>query len=228
MSTYTGLTWSLEGLGRTNWARPRLHVSRRPRSRSLGEATKSESRFRDLFLEPTNNSAAAALAVYYHERSRKLQERITREGESGPIQQTGFAQETIIQIFHTADGTHREEDSVCVRIGHEDWKNVATPLPSDAEALPLRIDFVSPLTVIDIARLRVTKSGQNLFDANKPADFDRIAVRGHVQRLAQPEFLRLKISGIDPQLYLPPLAAGDQPLRVEMRLRVHAQIITIA
>jgi hypothetical protein len=41
--------------------------------------------------------------------------------------------------------------------------------------------------------------------------------------LAQPEFLRLKITGIDPQLYLPPLAAaGDQPLRVEMRLRVHA------
>jgi len=87
----------------------------------------------------------------------------------------------------------------------------------------LRIDFVSALTVIDIAHLRVTKSGQNLFDASKPADFDKIAVRGHVQRLAQPEFLRLKITGLDPQLHLPPLAAaGDQPLLVEMRLRVHA------
>jgi hypothetical protein len=184
---------------------------------------KSESRFRDLFLEPANNSAAATLAVYYHERSCKLQERITHKRESGAIQRTGFAQETIIQIFHTADGTHREEDSVCVRIGHGDWKNVAIPLPSGAKALPLRIDFVSALTVIDIAHLRVTKSGQNLFDANNPADFDKIAVRGHAQRLAQTEFLRLKISGIDPQLYLPPLAAtGDQPLRFEMRLRVRA------
>jgi hypothetical protein len=59
----------------------------------LGEATKSESRFRDLFLEPTNNSAAAALAVYYHERSRKRQERIAHEWKSGATQQTGFAQE---------------------------------------------------------------------------------------------------------------------------------------
>ena len=135
-----------------------------------------------------------------------------------------FCARTIIQIFHTADGTHREEDSVCVRIGHGDWKNVAISLPPGAEALPLRIDFVSPHTVIDIAHLRVAKSGQNLFDANKPADFDQIAIRGDAERLAQPEFLRLKISGIDPQLYLPPLAAaGDQPLRVEMRLRVRAQ-----
>jgi hypothetical protein len=87
----------------------------------------------------------------------------------------------------------------------------------------LRIDFVSALTVIDIAHLRVTKSGQNLFDASKPADFDKIAVRGHAQRLNQTEFMRLKISGIDPQLYLPPLAAtGDELLRVEMRLRVRA------
>ena len=184
---------------------------------------KSESRFRDLFLEPENNSAAAALIAYYRERNCKLQERIVHEWEGGAIRQTALAQETTIQIFHTADGTHREEDSVYTRIGHGDWKNVAIPLPSGAEALPLRIDFVSALTVIDIAHLRVTKSGQNLFYANKPADFDKIVVRGHAQRLAQPEFLRLKITGIDPQLYLPPLAAaGDQPLRVEMRLRVHA------
>ena len=54
---------------------------------------KSESRFRDLFLEPANNSAAAALIVYYHERNCKLQERIAHEWKSGATQQTGFAQE---------------------------------------------------------------------------------------------------------------------------------------
>src|SRR5256885_10106964 len=47
-----------------------------------------------------------------------------------------------------------EEDSFYARIGHEGWKDVRIELPPGAAAAPLRIDFVSALTTIEIASLR--------------------------------------------------------------------------
>jgi hypothetical protein len=86
----------------------------------------------------------------------------------------------------------------------------------------LRIDFVSPLTTIEIALIRLTKGRVTCFAAPASTPFEAVKPSGDVERLPDPRALRLRVTGIDPQLYLPAvdLPAGDDPLTLEMRLRV--------
>jgi hypothetical protein len=182
-----------------------------------------ESILRDSLLDPKSESRAL-LVDYWRMRTRALRERMLNDWQTGEIRRGAWAQETVLQIFYSVDGAHREEDSTNVRVGHDAWKNICIKLPIEAGASPLRIDFVSALTVIDIAEVRVSQSGRNYFEAINPAGFDKIDVRGDAKRLPHEHFFRLKITGIDPQLYLPPVrvSSGEAPFTVEMRLRVHA------
>ena len=149
-----------------------------------------------------------------------MQEKIAQHWRDGSIRNTPFAQQTIIQVFHSSDGSHREEDSVYARVGHEGWKDVRIELPPDAGAAPLRIDFVSALTTIEIASIRLTK-GTVLYSAASKQDFESIDVRGDAERLPDGNVLRFKITGIDPQLYLPSISLPETaPLILQMRLQV--------
>jgi hypothetical protein len=192
----------------------------------LGIWEKSSPRsrpFLDLFFNTTRDSAA--LAAYYRDRVRELREKIAEQWRTGKIRETAFAQETIIQVFYTRDGRHCEEDSLYTRIGHDDWKEVSIKLPPGGSASPLRIDFVSALTVIEISSLRLISSGKSHFEAQAVEEFNRIRLGGDVERLPHPNHLLLKITGIDPQLYLPalvPISAHEQ-LVLEVRLRVWPQ-----
>jgi Methyltransferase domain len=181
------------------------------------------SAFRDAFLEPRTD--LAPLTSYYRERSRELHEKIAQEWRTGAIRETAFAQETVVQVFYTSEGTYRETDSVNARIGHNDWKDIWITLPPGAGAAPLRIDFVSALNIIDIAALRVLQSSEILFQATTASDFDKIDIRGDAERLPDPKLLRLKITGIDPQLHLPPLCKTNEesPLIVEMQARAKCE-----
>lgn len=174
----------------------------------------------DLLAPP--NERSAALAAYYSERANDVQKTIDQHWRDGTIRDTPFAQQTIIQVFYSRDGAHREEDSVYARIGHEGWKEIKIDLPSEAAASPLRVDFVSALFTIEIAMLQVTKGGVVCFSANDKAGFDSIALAGDAERLPHPAALRLRTTGIDPQLFLPSinLPPGDEPLALHMRLRV--------
>ena len=179
--------------------------------------------FLEQLLSPSNDSNGA-LAKYYSERAAELQRKIGHHWRDGTIRQTPFAQQTITQVFHTTNGAHREEDSVYARVGHDEWKEVRIELPPGAGAAPLRIDFVSALTTIDIASVRLRKGGSIYFSAPEETGFDSIGVSGDAERLAHPTALRLKVTGIDPQLYLPvvDLPPGDEPLVLELRLQVSA------
>lgn len=180
--------------------------------------------FRNVLLDG-NNESSVALIDYYCGKSREVREQIAEAWRSGTIRQSPFASETIIQIFYSSDGAHREADSVNTRIGHDAWKDVSIVLPPGAGTSPLRIDFVSSLNVIDIARIGVAQSDEKCFVAADPTDFDKIDIRGDVECLRHSKFLRLKISGVDPQLYLPPIACHtpDKPVTIDLRLRVHAK-----
>ena len=52
-----------------------------------------------------------------------------------------------------------------------------------------------------------------------------MTVRGDAERLPHEKFLRVKITGMDPQLHLPSLApeAPGQRLKLELKLRVSAR-----
>lgn len=175
--------------------------------------------FLEQLLSPPNEGSGA-LAKYYSERADELQRKIADHWRDGTIRQTPFVEQTIIQVFYTVDGAHREEDSVYARVGHEEWKEVRIELPPGAGAAPLRIDFVSALTTIDIASIRLRKAGSIYFSAPEETGFDSVRVSGDAERLAHPTVLRLKITGIDPQLYLPVVALPSSPEPVELELRL--------
>ena len=159
------------------------------------------------------NETSQTLARYYTERAAAMQEKIAQHWRNGSIRNTPFAQQTIIQVFFSNDGGHSEENSVYARVGHEDWKEVRIKLPPGAGAAPLRIDFVSALTTVEIASIRV---------AGERVALDSIALCGDGEKLPGENALRFKVTGIDPQLYLPAIEtpADTEQLVVEMRLRV--------
>ena len=159
-----------------------------------------------------------------------MQERIAQEWRDGSIRHSPFARQTVIQVFYTADGEHRAEDSVSTRIGHNAWKDVAILLPSGARAKPLRIDFVSALTTIDIAAINLAGATRPVYTATTVEDFNRILVAGDAERLPHDDGMRIQITGLDPQLILPPIetAPTDDPLRLQLRLKVHSEANVVA
>lgn len=167
------------------------------------------------------NESSAGLARYYSERAEKIQGKFTQSWRDGSVRSLPFAQQTTIQVFFSSDGSHSEENSLYARIGHEGWKDVRIELPPGAGAAPLRIDFVSALTTIEIASIAVMAGGNTYFRAEDRQQFDAIAVRGDAERLADATLLRVQVTGIDPQLYLPAIQTpADERLLLELRLRV--------
>lgn len=132
--------------------------------------------------------------------------------------------ESLIQVFYTANGGHREEDSIIAGVEQGDWEEVMITLPAGAAAAPLRIDLMRTFDLVDISELRVVTPLREYFSATTSPDFDQVTVAGDAQRVPHPDFLRLQISGADPQLFLPVLnvGTGEHPLRVRLRLRVHS------
>ena len=164
------------------------------------------------------------LAQYYRERARQLQEKIARAWRDGTIRQTAVAHQTTIQVFHSREGTHSEENSVDARVGHEIWKDVSIPLPRGAGAAPLRLDFLSTFTVVDLSLIRLASSTETFYLAENAAAFDRIKIAGDAERRPHKRYLRVKVTGVDPQLYFPPLDLPEegQEISLTLRLRVSA------
>ena len=132
--------------------------------------------------------------------------------------------ETIIQIFHSTDGSHSEANSVYARIGHDGWKDVSIALPRGAGAAPLRIDFISSMPAIEVAAVEISTETATLYRAQDPQAFEAIALAGDAERMAHPDYLRLRVTGVDPQLILPSLPAvpAGEALKVKLRARVSA------
>jgi hypothetical protein len=81
---------------------------------------------------------------------------------------------------------------------------------------------MSDFSVIDVAFIEVATEKTTLFRAGDPPAFKTIALTGDAEPMEHPDYLRLKVTGIDPQLILPSLP-GIQPneiIRVKLRLLV--------
>lgn len=168
------------------------------------------------------NASAMEMSAYYRHQARELQERIARHWTDRTIGQTAAGQQTIIQVFHTRDGSHRGDEYVLARIGHDEWKNVRIALPSGAGAAPLRIDFVSPFTTIDVEAIELVSGGQIVWTAREAALRDAVKSFGDADAVAGPSALRIRVTGVDPQLHLPPVdLSPDLPASVQLRLRVN-------
>ena len=161
---------------------------------------------------------------YYRRRNADLQEIMARQWRDGTIRSAPMASETVIQIFWTSDGGYAEENSTDIRIGHGEWKDVAVKLPTEMPISGLRIDFYSPLTMIEIAAIEVrTEVGTLVYRAENTAAFDSIALLGDCLRRSLDPFC-IEVTGIDPQLHLPPFPQRETGLKVRMQLRVRLSL----
>jgi SAM-dependent methyltransferase len=135
--------------------------------------------------------------------------------------------ETVIQVYYSTDGILREENTVFARASHDVWENIPIVLPEKAKCSPLRIDFMGPFDVIDIASISLRTPEKTIFRAENNRGLEAITIAGDAHRLANSEFLRVKITGMDPQLLLPPIAdvPGGKPLIIELRMRVHSRAL---
>ena len=135
------------------------------------------------------------------------------------------AVESLIQVFYSANGTHTEEASIVAGVAQGDWADKVITLPAGAVAAPLRIDFMRMFNLIDIAELRVTTATRECFAARTATDFNQISIAGDAERLPHSDYLRLRIIGPDPQLFLPVVQVdpGEQPLQIRMRLRIYLE-----
>lgn len=130
--------------------------------------------------------------------------------------------EAMVQVFYTTDGDYREEASVVAGVLQGNWRTVQINLPAGSGAHPLRIDFMRTGEIVEIARVSVQTARKEYFAAASPNEFNRITIAGDAERIADGKILRLKITGADPQLYLPRLdiPATEPQLSVALRVRV--------
>lgn len=162
------------------------------------------------------------LRDHYRQCQADLQAKIARQWSDGTIRSSPIAEETVIQIFWSSDGSYSEENSADARLGHGDWKDVAVRLPVTEQVTGLRIDFLSALTNIEIAEIAVEPlRGEVMYRANRASEFAAIRVLGDCERHSLEPF-SIVVTGVDPQLHLPSLQATSGPLLVRMRLRVKA------
>ena len=162
MSAFVRATSASGRSGRNAGARSRFHLSRWAGSRRLAKTARCS------LPDPAESllqgaDAARSLLEYYRDRARALQAQIAEDWRTGRVRTTAAARQTVIQIFHTRDGIHREADSVFARIGHETWKDISITLPPGAGATPLRVDFLSAFTTLDLESLRLTSGAADLF-----------------------------------------------------------------
>ena len=171
------------------------------------------------------NEQAERLLTDYRAGAAELHRQIARSWCDETIRETYFAQQTTVQVFFSADGVHREEDSVLARIGHDEVKELMLPLPPEGHQA-VRIDFVSAFTTIEIEAIRLyLPDGSTIFEADTARAFDNVKVAGDASRLPDENHLRIEVTGIDPQLYLPRIASGLAPtggVSVQMKLRVNS------
>src|SRR5437868_12617942 len=103
--------------------------------------------------------------------------------------------ESLVQIFYSADGEHREHDSVIAGVEQGDWQDVTIPLPKGASTRPLRVDFMRTGGLVEISELHVRTPVREYFGATDASGFDQIAIRGDAERLPNESLLRLRITG---------------------------------
>jgi hypothetical protein len=185
----------------------------------LGMWQKAPARTLPPPLETLLSGPAAELIDYYSAKAREIREQIADDWQTGAVRHNAIGNQTTVQVFYATPFS--EEESILARIGHNQWRTLNFRLPASVSPW-LRIDFVTPFTVIEISSLAVYAGGVELFRADTPADFDRIRIAGDCRREPHDKFLRLQITGVDPQLYLPELRIASPEVSVSLKLRVSA------
>lgn len=86
--------------------------------------------------------------------------------------------------------------------------------------LHIRVDVADQPGFIDVAAatIRDANNGRVLWRGRRQRDFDRVRVEGDCHRLGARRGFRVRSTGLDPQLYLPPLDPRFIPMDVPVRV----------
>jgi hypothetical protein len=132
-----------------------------------------------------------------------------------------------LEVFHPVEEGYRATESQMRYFRSHHWKLLTVDLPGRKEKSdrPLRIDPATYPALVEIAEitLRRADTGEILWIARMPADYDEFEIAGTASRLPHDKHLRILSFGGDPQLVLPPSTAeiNEGPMRLQISILVN-------
>lgn len=132
-----------------------------------------------------------------------------------------------LEVFHPVEGGYQATESQMRYFRSHHWKLLTVDLPATKEksGRPLRIDPASYPAVVEIAEIVLKRqaTGETVWKAGSPADYDEFEIAGTASRLPHDKHLRILSFGGDPQLVLPSstVAMNEEPMRLQITILVN-------
>lgn len=148
-----------------------------------------------------------------------------RQKERRILAGTRPAQSLVAQVYFPSDhGTYDESRTARFLLPCSEWDDFTVPLtrPTLLRVHPLRIDPLNTRGVVIIRKIALVSaaSGETLWEAETPEDFDALRIQKDAVRLPSAKGLFLMVSGSDPQLFLPAIPdLPDEPMVLHVWLK---------
>jgi hypothetical protein len=132
-----------------------------------------------------------------------------------------------LEVFHPVEEGYQATESQMRYFRSHHWKLLTVDLPTTKEKSdrPLRIDPASYPAVVEIAEIVLKRqaTGETVWKAGSPADYDEFEIAGTASRLPHDKHLRILSFGSDPQLVLPSstIAMNEEPMRLQITILVN-------
>lgn len=132
----------------------------------------------------------------------------------------------LLEVFHPFPEGYRQTECQSRYFPKGSWQFLTVDLPARKEKsdYPLRIDPVTYPAIVEIAEicLKRPETGETVWAACAPREFDDFKIAGPAARLPHPKHLRILSFGVDPQIILPASTSkiNHEPLRLEVSVFV--------
>jgi hypothetical protein len=132
-----------------------------------------------------------------------------------------------LEVFHPVEEGYRATESQMRYFRSHHWKLLTVDLPArnGNSDRPLRIDPATYPALIEIAEitLRRPETGETVWIASTPAEYDEFEIAGTASRLPHDKHLRILSFGGDPQLVLPFSTVGmnEEAMRLQITILVN-------
>lgn len=126
-------------------------------------------------------------------------------------------------VYSAGESGYSEDRSTRVPYARDRWSHLDIALQLGLGSLPLRLDPLTTIGLIDVASLTIRSAinDEVLWCANGGGDLEALHISGSAVRIPHSYLVRILSYGKDPQIYLPSFPEGkfNGPLRLEVWLK---------
>jgi hypothetical protein len=137
---------------------------------------------------------------------------------------------SLFQVFRSEAGEYETTPELSHVISPGSWINLHLDLPEGLGDRPLRMDVANRPSVVDIAAVALRKAdGHSVWTWNPRDATDSLCIEGTATQMAASDYCRVLSLGAAPHVFLPEFrgSAFDQPLALEVRLRVDLELSAV-